>query len=375
MDRSQKSHILKDLAKKMVFLVGPRQVGKTWLSKEIMAEFTTSLYLNYDDVDDRKVIIDRSWREAVDCIVFDEIHKMPEWKNYLKGVYDKKLDHHHILVTGSARLDTFQQFGDALSGRFFKHRLMPFSLRELELIHEETDLHRLIERSGFPEPYLAKSPEDAQRWRNIYIDGLIRHDVVGIESMIQLNKMSTLIQLLRRSIGSPLSYSSLSRDLGISSVTVKKYVDILEALFIVFRIYPFSRNIARSILKEPKLYFYDHGLVKGEEGLRFENVLAVSLLKHCFTIEDQKGMNLQLRYVRTKEKKEVDFCLVLEDEITQLIEVKLTDRNFSKNLIYFSDKHDVDGVQVVLEMKNKAERQQNRLSLRSAHSFLSELHL
>ncbi len=131
MERAQASYILKDLKKKMVFLIGPRQVGKTWLAKRISEEYEKPMYLNYDRLEDRKLIKDEAWPETADLLIFDEIHKMPEWKNYVKGIYDTKPQTLHLLVTGSARLDTFRQAGDSLAGRFFRHRLFPLSYKEL----------------------------------------------------------------------------------------------------------------------------------------------------------------------------------------------------------------------------------------------------
>lgn len=373
MKRYQINKILSDLNKKMVFIIGPRQIGKTWLSKEILTAYSDSIYLNYDNYDDREVIHAQSWRNNTTLIVFDELHKMPLWKNYIKGVYDKKLSHQNIIVTGSARLDTFRSMGDSLTGRYYKHRLLPLSLKELSLVGESPNISRLLERGGYPEPYISETDEDATRWRSLYVEGLISEEILDFSNISQLTTMKTLIKLLRKRVGSQLSYQSLANDLNTSSITIKKYIDILEALFIIFRIYPYSKNIARSILKEPKYYFYDTGLVEGPLGIKFENLLAISLLKHCYGLQDYKGETIDLMYIRTKEKKEVDFCLVQDEQPIQLIEAKQSDMNFSTNLVYFSKKYNIKGVQVVLNMTHKPERQLNNLEMRHAESFLLEL--
>ncbi|WP_198157333.1 AAA family ATPase [Candidatus Nucleicultrix amoebiphila] len=163
MERAQKQTILKDLEKKLVLLVGPRQCGKTWLAKDIAKNFPNSVYLNYDQQIDKKIILEQSWLDSTDLLILDELHKMRDWKNYLKGVYDTKPESMRILVTGSARLHAYDQLGDSLAGRYFRHRLLPISLAELEQISEPLDINKLLERSGFPEPYLADNTTEANR--------------------------------------------------------------------------------------------------------------------------------------------------------------------------------------------------------------------
>ena len=119
MIRAQKNIILKDLEKKLVLLVGPRQAGKTWLAKDIATSFPHSVYLNYDQIMDRKIMLEQSWLPSTDLLILDELHKMPDWKNYLKGVFDTRLNSMRILVTGSARLDIYDNIGDSLVPYFF----------------------------------------------------------------------------------------------------------------------------------------------------------------------------------------------------------------------------------------------------------------
>ena len=153
MERYQKQAILNDLQKKMVLLAGPRQAGKTTLAKSIAKEFKSSVYLNYDRLEDRKMIKDESWLPSVELLILDEIHKMPQWKNFLKGVYDTKPENQKILVTGSARLEIFNQVGDSLAGRYFLHRLLPLSPAECGKLGLTYTLDHFLERGGFPEPF------------------------------------------------------------------------------------------------------------------------------------------------------------------------------------------------------------------------------
>jgi predicted AAA+ superfamily ATPase len=371
MRRIQEDQIQKDLKKKIVFIVGPRQVGKTWLSKEIAKSYENSVYLNYDHLEDRRIIQDEAWLQSTKFLILDELHKMPDWKNYLKGLYDTKPNELNILVTGSARLDTFRQSGDSLAGRFFAHRLLPFSLAELKGTQYDGQLDRLLERGGFPEPFLVDEAVDAARWRKQYIDGLIRDDIIDFENIQDLRAMQLVFELLRGRVGSPVSFSSIARDVGISPNTTKKYIQILEALFIVFRVSPHSRNVGRSLQKEPKIYFYDTGLVKDNPGAKFENLVAVSLLKHVLGKTDLLGQDFELKYLRTKDQREVDFCLTQENEPYQMLEVKRTDSKLAASLLYFKKKLEIPAVQIVMNLKR--ERREADIDIVRADSFLISL--
>ncbi|MCE5295131.1 MAG: ATP-binding protein [Chlamydiales bacterium] len=371
MERSQKNAILHDLGKKMVLLAGPRQAGKTTLAREIGTLFSPTVYLNYDRLEDRKIIKAESWHPNTELLILDEIHKMPKWKNYLKGIYDTKPSHLKILVTGSARLEIFKKVGDSLAGRFFLHRLLPLSPAELFTVGMKPDVERLIERGGFPEPYLDESPIDAKRWRMQYIDSLIRTDVLDFENIHNLHSMQLLFELLRKKVSSSISYSSLAEDIGIAPNTVKKYIQILEALFIVFRVTPFSKNIARSITKEPKIYFFDTGLVDGDEGAKFENFSALCLLKHVLMKIDYQAEPYALHYLKTKEGIEVDFALVKDNQIQAMIEAKVSDNTPGKGLVYFREKYKFPAFQVVKHLRTQEVR--NGIEIVEAQKFFQSL--
>ncbi len=371
MDRYIKNQVVRDLNNKMVFIVGPRQVGKTWFAMSIAENFQNTLYLNYDNPADKQVIKNQSWFPDAELIIFDEIHKMKSWKNYLKGVYDTKPDKQKILVTGSARWDMFRQSGDALSGRFFSFRLFPVSYKEMDTYNISRDYDRFIFSSGFPEPFLAERDTEIKRWRKQYINGILRNDILDFENIRDFRAMYTLLELLRFRVGSPVSYRSLAEDIGSSPNTVAKYIEILEALFIVFKVHPFSRNIARSLKREPKLYFYDTGLVKGDDGLKAENLVAVSLLKHVYGRQDFEGEDTELFYLQTRDKREVDFCIAEDGDLVKLIEVKLSDDKPAKNLLYFKEKYNIPATQIVFKLKT--EMMNNGVEIRDAVKFLKSL--
>ncbi|MFS8564111.1 MAG: DUF4143 domain-containing protein [Rhabdochlamydiaceae bacterium] len=190
----------------------------------------------------------------------------------------------------------------------FLHRLLPLSPAECDAVRVPYTLDHFLERSGFPEPFLATTNIDANRWRPQYVDSLLRTNVLDFENIQNLNAIKLVFELLRERIGSPTSYTSLAQDVAISPNTVKKYIQILEALYIVFRVTPYSRNIGRSLLKEPKIYFFDNGLVKGDHGALFENFVATCLFKHVCAKIDYKAENYALHYLQTKERKRSRFC-------------------------------------------------------------------
>jgi len=371
MRRSQFELIINDLDKKMVFLTGPRQVGKTWLAREIGKKFSNCVYLNYDRSEDKSIIMDESWLDSTDLLILDELHKMKNWKNYIKGVYDTRNEKMKILVTGSARLETFTQSGDSLAGRYFRHRLFPFSPAELASADRSDLTDFLLTRGGFPESLLAENDGDSDRWRMQYTDALIREDILDFEKIHDLRAIQLVLELLKNRVGSPVSYTSIAEDAGISPNTVKKYISVLESLYIIFRITPFSRNIARSLLKEPKIYFFDTGMIKGDEGIRFENLTAVSLMKHISGLVDSKGQDYSLNYMRTKDGKEIDFCISQNNKPLLILEVKRSDSSLSKNLLYFHQKYNIPATQLVLHMKR--ERKKGDIEIRRGMKFLTEI--
>ena len=339
MKRSIDLQIRRDLQQKMVLLTGPRQVGKTTLSQQLLAEFPGGQYLNFDVAAHRAVIQAQSWRHSAPLLVLDEIHKMPDWKNWLKGVVDGRAPGQAVLVTGSARMDTFRQTGASLAGRYFRLRLHPLSVREwseASQVAPQQALSHLLARGGFPEPVLASTEADAQRWRADYFAGLVREDVLEFSRLHEVNAMRLFAEMLRSRVGSPLSLASIARDLQLSPVTLGRYLDILEALFIVFVVRPWHRNIARATLQAPKVYFYDTGLVLGDEGLRFENLVACHLLKNVHWQQDTRGAAADLHYIRTKDEAEVDFCLSEGDTLTHLVECKLADAKPHRALARFA---------------------------------------
>ncbi len=325
MKRYLDTYIKEALSDKIVLLTGPRQTGKTTLSKQLYPIYD---YLNYDAVEDRVQLRQKSWDRSKPLIIFDELHKMKEWKRWIKGVYDKEGLTPKIIVTGSAMLNTYKKVGDSLAGRYFQFQLYPLDIKEITHFYPEINTQAAFDRlwhcGGFPEPFLKNSETYYKRWRKSHLDIILRQDLLDIQSVRDIQSIETLVQLLKSRVGANVSYASLARDLERDINTIKRWLQLLENLFIIFRVTPYHKNIARSLLKEPKYYFYDIAQVEGD-GAKLENMVALSLKKELNFLEDTEGSKNQLHYLRTKEGKEIDFLTLIDNKPTHMIEVKMSD--------------------------------------------------
>lgn len=329
--------VQQDLKKKMVFLGGPRQVGKTTLSQQLIPNYQVGhpAYLNWDFIEHRDCIKNRNWPKTEKLIVFDEIHKFKGWQNLVKGYYDIFKDLHSFLITGSARLDHYRKGGDSLMGRYFYYRLHPYSLPELGYNRQNFD--DLFQYGGFPEPLIEKDPITLYRWHRNRIDKLIRTDLRDLENVKDLDKLELLADDLPNRVGSPLSYKQLGNDLEVASQTVERWINILNTLYYCFQISPFGDRKIKAVKKESKLYLWDWSQIKSD-GARFENLVASHLLKYCHFLEDTEGHKMELRFIRDERGKEVDFIIFKNKEPMFAVECKLTDLELSKHITYFKDR-------------------------------------
>ena len=355
MKRYCQDHILADLQKKMVFIGGPRQVGKTILSQQLAKQgFTHSEYFNWDNDEDRQAIRKKQWRSDSQLIIFDELHKFPKWKNWIKGVYDAKPKQHYI-VTGSARLDVYKRGGDSLLGRYHYWRLHPFTLDELPARVSVHDAYqRLLKVGGFPEPFLGNDEREARRWRRERFDRILREDIRDLEYIRELQLLSLFVDALRGRVTSTITLSNIAEDLQVSPNTVKSWLALIRRMYICFALTPLSKNVPRSIHKPCKVYFYDNAdVIEGHfKGARLENLVATHLLKRLNFIEDYHGHRCRLYYIRDKEGREVDFAIVIDDVLQELIEVKYSDTDISTSLKYYSEKlKPKRTTQIVAELK------------------------
>lgn len=379
--RNLEQTILQDLDRKFVFLAGPRQVGKTTLAKRIIRQ-KKGTYLLYDDDEDRRLILDRQYLSS-SWVCLDEFHKFPRWKNQIKGVYDKYHERLHLLLTGSARLDVYQKSGDSLFGRYFLHHLHPLTCGEL-LSHTlpslpvewlEKNLHcknlnELLKFGGFPEPFYRQSEKEHRRWSNMRRQLLVREELRELTQVQLLGLVEQLMLLLPHRIGSFFSYRSLSEDIQVSPPTILQWMTMLERLFIVFRIAPYTVRITRSLQKQPKYYFYDWSQI-ADPGRRFENLIASHLLKAVQIWTDLGEANLALHYIRDRNGREVDFLITSDQKPILLVEAKLSETQFSDSLRYFSQRLGVPGIQLI--QSENFERRQGNLAVISASRWLTKL--
>lgn len=358
----------------MVFIIGPRQAGKTTVSlmaKEFTSQFS---YLNWDNLDHRKIILEGPAAVAVfsgldklaqeiPIVVFDEIHKYGKWKTFLKGFFDTYKGRVNIIVTGSSRLDIYKKGGDSLMGRYFLyrlHQLSPGELGRTGLLDKEInapfqnknmEFENLLKNGGFPEPFIKNDTKFLNRWKALRHDQLIREDIRDLSRIQELGQIELLAEILKHQSGQLTNYSKLANKVNVSSDTIRRWIKTLQSFFYCFTIQPWSNNIPRSLIKEPKTYLWDWVNVD-DEGARLENFVASHLLKSVHYWTDRGMGQYALWFIRDKEKREVDFLVSRDKKPWFLVEVKSAfSGRISKNLAYFQNKIKVKhAFQVVFDM-------------------------
>jgi len=359
MDRYLYNAVVEDLKQKMVFLTGPRQVGKTTLALQVLKHHSPNspVYLNWDRPEHRKAIRDLDWSRTDRVAVLDEIHKYSRWKTLVKGFFDTEGRTQRLLVTGSGKLEFYRRGGDSLAGRYQGYRLHPLSIGEIVREGRGPDagvldepaswpdrkkapadlLDSLLVLGGFPETFLRGSSRQARRWRLARREHVLSQDLRDLSKIREVSLVEQLVDLLAERVAAPLSVNSLREDLQVDHKTVTSWIDALERLQLVFRVRPYAGSLARTLRKEYKVYFWDW-MEAPEGGARFENLVAGHLLKLCHWMQDVEGRRAELRYVRDREKREVDFLLLRERRPWVLIEAKSGTGPVEKALGYFQER-------------------------------------
>ncbi len=396
-DTVTKEHIHSD--QEMLFLSGPRQVGKTTVSNNTKNLSDNYVYLNWDNEDHRKVILEGpasiieyaqvdTLSISKPIIAFDEIHKRPEWKNFLKGFYDSYGKDVHIIVTGSARLDIYKHGGDSLMGRYFHYRMHPLSVAEVlrtKMLETEiaapceikdTDFQALIKFGGFPKPFIKRDRQFSRRWQNLRKQQLLQEDIRDVNVIHDLNRLQVLMDLLKQQASEQITYSKLAKFTRVSIDTITRWIEVLEAFYYCYRLRPWTKNISRSLLKEPKVFLWDWSLVN-DPGARAENFVAAHLHKATQYWTDRGFGEYELHYLRTLDKKEVDFVISKNGKAWFLVEVKLANsKKINPHLSEFQQQAQADhAFQVVLDLPyiNKDCFSSNKPLIVPAKTFLSQL--
>lgn len=376
-----------DLNEKMVFLGGPRQVGKTTVAKDLIAVHFKHKYYNWDKLSERNAALNGEWPVDTELIVLDEFHKYRKWKTWIKGEYDTLKDKYKFLLIGSARLNIYRRGGDSLQGRYHYYRLHPFSYVELhssikslpepgeELVFFEktshTDFDDLFHFGGFPEPLFKQNERFLRRWHNERLERFFKEDIRELTMIQDFGSLSLLADLLPEKTSSILSINSLARDLGINFRTVARWLDTFETFYYCFRVPSFQSKKVASVKKEKKLYLWDWSQIKNR-GAKIENMVASHLLKFCNYHYDFNGWKVTLNYLRDSSGRETDFLVCLNDKPWFAVEVKTSEMNISKHLLYFRKKLNITHCyQIVLE--NNKDYMKNGIRVMPVEKFLTAL--
>lgn len=341
MKRYLDAPIQQDLQRKMVFVGGPRQVGKTTLALSILkGDETHPAYMNWDYLEDKQDILRGALPSNQPLVVFDEIHKFKHWRNLIKGLYDKRKSRTSFLITGSARLDYYRKGGDSLQGRYHYHRLHPLSLLEINPRPTPADLKTLLAFGGFPEPFLGQSETQWKRWQRERLTRVIREDLISLEQVKEISQLEILAILLQEKVGSMLSLNSLREDLSVSHEAIDRWIKIFENLYYCFLLPPFVVDKIKALKKARKLFLWDWSLCR-TDGARFGNLVASNLLKYCHYRQDTLGEETELCYLRDKNKREVDFVVLQNRRPLFAVECKSGDRSVSKHIGYFAARTEI----------------------------------
>ena len=338
-DRYIQKPVKTDLKSKMVFIGGPRQVGKTTLALSFLSEpnAKSPAYFNWDDISDRPKLLRGEFPPSEKIIILDEIHKFARWRNLVKGFFDKNKGELSFLITGSARLDYYSKGGDSLQGRYHYYRLHPFSLGELDAKPTKDNLDLLLKFGGFPEPLFKAEEKFWRRWQRERLQRVIYDDIRDLESVKEISLLELLASELPNRVGSPLSVKNLKELLQVAHETVERWLKIFERMYYCFRIPPYGPPKVRAVKKEQKLYLWDWSLVE-EPGPRFENFIASHLLKYCQFIEDTEGYRMELRFLRDTDKREIDFVVLKDRKPMFAVECKTGDKDVSPSIYYFKER-------------------------------------
>ena len=312
-----------------VAILGPRQCGKSTLAKMIINELTDVIYIDVEKPSDRIKLSDPEIffelnRNKLICI--DEIQRLPDIFQILRSEIDIKRRNGRFLILGSASKELLKQSSESLAGRIIYHQLTPFQFREIE---QSSSLQKYWSRGGFPSSLLATSEKSSFIWRNSFIQTFVERDIPQLGFSFPAETIRRLWQMLAHHHGQLLNLSALGNSLGLSHTTVRNYIDLLSETFMVRVLKPYHTNIGKRLVKSPKVYIRDHGILHNLLQLaNFEQILGHPVfgasweglvIENLITIADYWTPS----FYRTSAGAEIDLILTFGNK-TVAIECKAT---------------------------------------------------
>jgi len=297
--------------------MGPRQSGKTTLVRE---NFPNKRYLSLEDPDIRQAaeLDPRGFlRQVEDGAILDEIQRLPLLLSYLQGVVDSRPEPGRFILTGSHQPDLHSAISQSLTGRTAILTLLPLNFSELLQIQKELNTYELIAGGFYPGLRYRKLKRE--RFYNSYLQTYVERDVRTLLNLKDLGRFQQFIILLAGRVGQIINYTSLANDIGVSSTTIKSWISVLEATYVVFKLPPFYENIRKRVVKSPKIYFADTGLVSFLLGIKnaeqasrdplrgglYENLMILELMKKWLNM----GRRPDFYFFRDTQGNEVDLLI------------------------------------------------------------------
>jgi predicted AAA+ superfamily ATPase len=372
--RYLKNPVKEDLKDRMVFVGGPRQVGKTTFALTFLPKSSEKhpAYLNWDDISVRGDLLKGELPGGEELLILDKVHKFSGWRSLVKGFYDTNRSERSFIITGSARLDYYRRGGDSLQGRYHYYRLHPFSMAELNKNPTIDDFDLLFKFGGFPEPCLHGEDRFWRSWQRERLQRVIYDDIRDLENIKEISLLELLAGELPNRIGAPLSVKNLKELLQVAHETVDRWINIFERMYYCFRIAPYGPRKVRAVKKEKKLYLWDWSIIS-EEGPKFENFIASHLLKYCHFVEDTEGFKMDLRFLRDTDKREIDFVVLKDEEPLFAVECKTGEKSINPALFYYMERTQIPKFYQVHTGERDYEKEDVRVL--PVHRFITELAL
>lgn len=324
-ERRIKENILKSMIpNKVNIILGPRRVGKTVLLKEIIRESENYLFLNGEDFSVQDLLKNRTINNYQsilmdkDILFIDEAQMIPEIGKILKLIVDG-IEGVKIVITGSSAFNISSGTGEPLTGRSKTHILLPFSEKEIlsfeDILYRKENLNNRLVYGNYPEVYLLKKYEDKAQYLNELVKSYLLKDILAFENVKNSDRMFKLLRLIAFQIGKEVSVQELAQQLQISRATVDKYLDLLEKVFVIYKIGGYAKNLRKEVVKNSKYYFFDNGIrnaiianfnsidLRDDVGLLWENYIISERIKYNY----YNNNIVNYFYWRTYDHQEIDF--------------------------------------------------------------------